>query len=198
MSLLETLSKLRAKHGDRAEIIDTYLEGDSQEGATFFRRYEDCIANLTGVLGEPIYSGSSRIFGHISLHPISKSVYERADAIAWWELGSELVVLTLASHDGGSLYHVKIEVAEISAEFRASQKMHETRVNEINSAKEILKHEADEYLARADKAFWNLLGEEIGDEKCRESNCERMRIRHSAFCRIHHFERQLRRPCPFN
>lgn len=48
--------------------------------------------------------------------------------------------------------------------------------------------ESDARRNESDKEFWDLLGEEIGLEICREPECTRKRIKDSVLCRTHHFE----------
>ena len=48
-----------------------------------------------------------------------------------------------------------------------------------------------------DRDFWDLLGEEVGPEECRHPGCKHKHIGHSVLCRVHHFERYCRHPCPF-
>lgn len=47
-------------------------------------------------------------------------------------------------------------------------------------------------------AFWKMLGEEIGPERCRSAACTRLRIKDSVLCRIHHFEQIQHSACPFS
>ena len=51
-----------------------------------------------------------------------------------------------------------------------------------------------EMAARADRAFRDALGEEVGPEPCRHPGCDRNRIRHSVLCRKHHYEQVKGRP----
>lgn len=46
-------------------------------------------------------------------------------------------------------------------------------------------------------AFWNLLGDEVGPEHCRNVGCERLRVKDSVLCRVHHFEKIKHIACPF-
>jgi hypothetical protein len=39
-----------------------------------------------------------------------------------------------------------------------------------------------------DKEFWKLLGAETGPKACNEPGCGRLRVKHSAFCPLHHFK----------
>lgn len=48
-----------------------------------------------------------------------------------------------------------------------------------------------------DRTFWNLLGPERTTEHCHEPGCTRGAISQSLFCRAHHFEVVMKRPCPF-
>ena len=50
---------------------------------------------------------------------------------------------------------------------------------------------------RLDKEFYDALGDERSDVRCKESGCERGAIRFSTLCRRHHFENVKREPCPF-
>lgn len=50
----------------------------------------------------------------------------------------------------------------------------------------------------ADRAAYDLYGEERVDVKCRRAGCERGAVSLSAFCRTHHFESVQGRPCPFD
>ncbi|QDT01256.1 immunity 53 family protein [Adhaeretor mobilis] len=80
-----------------------------------------------------------------------------------------------------------------------------------NRLEEILKRflewakDRDDWLAVPDEAdlkqrddleLWELLGKSRGEEKCRLDDCQDWRIRHSVFCRIHHWEKVLKRRLP--
>ena len=47
------------------------------------------------------------------------------------------------------------------------------------------------------QSFWQLLGPDIGPERCRSEGCDRLRIKNSVLCRAHHYERVQHEPCPF-
>lgn len=49
-----------------------------------------------------------------------------------------------------------------------------------------------------DLNYYNSLGRERSDVKCRRENCERGAVKFSVLCRNHHFENVRRRPCPFS
>ena len=49
-----------------------------------------------------------------------------------------------------------------------------------------------------DQSFYNILGDESNDEKCKKENCARGSIPLGVFCKIHHFEMIKKKPCPFN
>ncbi|HKT09510.1 MAG TPA: hypothetical protein VJR24_16540 [Gemmatimonadaceae bacterium] len=48
-----------------------------------------------------------------------------------------------------------------------------------------------------DRRFFEILGPDVGPERCREPGCLRLRINPGLYCRCHHFEMVMRRPCPF-
>jgi hypothetical protein len=48
-----------------------------------------------------------------------------------------------------------------------------------------------------DREFFAVLGAERPDVPCRQPDCDRGAVLQSVFCRIHHFEQIMRRPCPF-
>ena len=50
---------------------------------------------------------------------------------------------------------------------------------------------------RNDRELWEHLGKSYGAEACRVDGCHCWRIRHSVFCRVHHWEKVLGRACPF-
>jgi hypothetical protein len=56
---------------------------------------------------------------------------------------------------------------------------------------------ADEIKRRLDREFYDSLGVENTDNKCRHDGCSRGMVKFSVFCRIHHFEQIKKRPCPF-
>lgn len=56
---------------------------------------------------------------------------------------------------------------------------------------------AHETLLRLDREFYESLGLERPDSRCRASGCSRGTVKFSAFCRKHHFEQVKQRPCPF-
>jgi hypothetical protein len=49
----------------------------------------------------------------------------------------------------------------------------------------------------ADRRFFDSLGEEEGPRACLYDGCSRLRIPEAAFCRRHHFQITLDRPCPW-
>ncbi len=51
--------------------------------------------------------------------------------------------------------------------------------------------------AHEDRGWFEALPLEVGPEQCREPGCSRLRINPGLFCRCHHFEMVMRRPCPF-
>ena len=48
-----------------------------------------------------------------------------------------------------------------------------------------------------DRAFYDRLGPETPDTPCKRPECERGAIPLSSFCKAHHFESVMKRPCPF-
>jgi hypothetical protein len=50
--------------------------------------------------------------------------------------------------------------------------------------------------AYQDRGWFESLPPEIGPERCREPGCTRLRTNPGLFCRCHHFEMVMRRPCP--
>jgi hypothetical protein len=53
-------------------------------------------------------------------------------------------------------------------------------------------------MLRADRAFYDSLGDERPDSPCKREGCGRGAVRLSVFCRVHHFAVVMRRPCPFD
>jgi Immunity protein 53 len=51
---------------------------------------------------------------------------------------------------------------------------------------------------RDDAELWAHLGIDCGSEPCRVKSYEKPRVRHSVFCRFHHWEKVFGRPCPFD
>lgn len=49
-----------------------------------------------------------------------------------------------------------------------------------------------------DRAYYDGLGAERGDTRCRRDGCARGAITHSVLCRLHHFESIRGRPSPFS
>jgi hypothetical protein len=49
---------------------------------------------------------------------------------------------------------------------------------------------------RTNEELWDFLGESLGAESCRIDGCGRFRIRHSVYCRRHHWENVIKRPVP--
>ena len=47
------------------------------------------------------------------------------------------------------------------------------------------------------KKFWEALGEDEGDQTCRIESCKRKNMKHSVFCKRHHYESIRKEPCPF-
>jgi len=56
---------------------------------------------------------------------------------------------------------------------------------------------SDVIMLKLDKEFYDILGEEDADKKCRNENCVRGVVKFSVFCRVHHFEMIKKKPCPF-
>jgi hypothetical protein len=51
---------------------------------------------------------------------------------------------------------------------------------------------------RWDLEFYNRLGLERSDQPCRKEGCPRGAVDQSAYCRVHHFEMVMGKPCPFS
>ncbi|KAF0813694.1 hypothetical protein IGB42_02047 [Andreprevotia sp. IGB-42] len=60
-----------------------------------------------------------------------------------------------------------------------------------------LQARADAQSLKAERSFYDGLGDEIPDATCREEGCNRGRVQYSVRCRIHHFEKHFKKPCPF-
>jgi hypothetical protein len=52
-----------------------------------------------------------------------------------------------------------------------------------------------EFEAIASARFYELLGDERADTRCRTPECRRGAVALSVFCRLHHFEAIQNRPC---
>lgn len=52
--------------------------------------------------------------------------------------------------------------------------------------------------ASLDRKFYDRLGSEQLERRCKQLNCHRGAVEHSIFCRVHHFESQMGRTCPFS
>jgi len=50
----------------------------------------------------------------------------------------------------------------------------------------------------ADRAFYDSLGPEDQNSKCRINGCDRHAVRLSVLCRVHHFEQIRKKTCPFS
>lgn len=57
---------------------------------------------------------------------------------------------------------------------------------------------ADEITRRLDLKFYDSLGAERVDTKCRHEGCSRGTTKFSVFCRVHQFEQVKKKPCPFH
>jgi hypothetical protein len=55
----------------------------------------------------------------------------------------------------------------------------------------------EESMRIQDLKWYDELGPENQAKRCKRENCDRGVVRFSAFCRPHHFEMMLKRPCPF-
>jgi hypothetical protein len=60
------------------------------------------------------------------------------------------------------------------------------------------KARAEQLTLQSDRKFYDQLGSEYHDVKCKMENCTRGHIQYSTQCRIHHFEQIRGRKCPFN
>jgi hypothetical protein len=49
-----------------------------------------------------------------------------------------------------------------------------------------------------DRQFYNSIGEESLNNKCKQNGCDRGIVNFSVFCRVHHFESIKEKPCPFD
>jgi len=56
---------------------------------------------------------------------------------------------------------------------------------------------AGEITLQLDRKFYDSLGIERTDSRCRHDECTRGTIEFSVFCRVHHFEQITKKPCPF-
>jgi len=56
---------------------------------------------------------------------------------------------------------------------------------------------ADEIIRRLDREYYDILGPENIDIKCRHKGCGRGTTKFSVFCRVHQFEQVKKKPCPF-
>jgi hypothetical protein len=56
----------------------------------------------------------------------------------------------------------------------------------------------EEARAKMDRQFYESLGQEREDVACRSAGCQRGAVALSVFCRPHHFESVLHRPCVFD
>jgi len=54
-----------------------------------------------------------------------------------------------------------------------------------------------EHQLKMDRDFYDALGEERKELKCKNEDCNRGAINGSVFCKIHHFEMLNKKPCPF-
>lgn len=59
------------------------------------------------------------------------------------------------------------------------------------------RQQLDDWQRQQDRAFYEALGEERADVRCREQGCARGAISLSVLCRVHHFEMVQKKPCPF-
>lgn len=56
---------------------------------------------------------------------------------------------------------------------------------------------AEQIVHELDLQFYNSLGAESSERKCKKEGCPRGTLRFSVFCRRHHFESLKKKPCPF-
>lgn len=63
---------------------------------------------------------------------------------------------------------------------------------------QLLQQKASELSLAMDREFYDQLGPERPDTKCKTEGCSRGTIQYSVFCRSHHFENIRRCQCPFN
>ena len=56
----------------------------------------------------------------------------------------------------------------------------------------------EQILHDLDLDFYNQLGEESSEIKCKKDDCGRGKIEMSVYCRVHHFEMIKKKQCPFN
>jgi hypothetical protein len=61
-----------------------------------------------------------------------------------------------------------------------------------------LARESEETTLALFRQFYDKLGPESTDVRCRHAGCKRGVVRFSVLCRPHHFESIYHRPCPFN
>lgn len=53
-------------------------------------------------------------------------------------------------------------------------------------------------LLEFDREFYESLGPESTENRCRRENCHRGAVKYSVLCRVHHFESIRKKICPFN
>jgi hypothetical protein len=61
-----------------------------------------------------------------------------------------------------------------------------------------LARESEEITLALFRQFYDKLGPESTEVRCRHAGCNRGAVRFSVLCRPHHFESIYHRPCPFN
>ncbi|MBL4900895.1 MAG: hypothetical protein JKX76_14895 [Colwellia sp.] len=55
----------------------------------------------------------------------------------------------------------------------------------------------EEHEKKLDRDFYDLLGDELEEVRCKNEVCQRGAIKGSAFCKVHHFEMIQKKSCPF-
>lgn len=81
--------------------------------------------------------------------------------------------------------------------FRDLDTAHTQMISRLNKGHEDFRSNSELKTSENDKKFWDLLGDECGPDLCQVNGCSRLKIRSSVLCRVHHYERYHRNPCPF-
>ena len=100
----------------------------------------------------------------------------RLKALEMWKTLAKGDLATLEKEQWQPGYHPPLSDAELSAR----------------------KEEVERVTRDMDRRFYDSLGEERQDFPCKHKGCPRGAVQFSVFCRPHHFESLIKRPCPFS
>jgi hypothetical protein len=114
--ITKILNELWSSTNERSRILDSFIErmDDGPEEKKFWASYEDAVAQVSGVWGEPEYSGIGPRWGYKGPGPGSGiRDYGSAVRISWWRADKFVAVVMVTGHDADTLLFLTLAVLDI-------------------------------------------------------------------------------------